>query len=558
MTNTIYSLSSKDGISVKGYRGDGAVLLAYDLDEHLTQNLAGFAIKCTPPKGKPYYLLNRLNFTKKMTSATTPEQRTWTPSNEAPFQKFKWVHFPSNVLPGNYDYEVSAMYFSKGGLKTGPSSSVSMEKVEDHLENFELGFTRGYISSQAYAEKFKNAEIRPKKKTIDFDTKKYAKQYEWLGFHARKMVFDFLKECLDDKNITVDLFAYDLDEPDFVKGLAKLGGRLRAVLDDASLHTKKGALEIDAKAIFEESAGTENVKIGHFTRFAHDKILIQKKRGKPVKVLTGSANFSVRGLYVQANNVLIFDHAPTAELYEEAFNEAFDNMKGFKGSHIANGWFDIGEKGLPDFSVSFSPHKTAGASLDKVADAVKKADTSVLFAVMQLGGGGPVLKEIRELPSREGIFSYGVTQSDAGVNFFKPGQKNGVLVPFSYLTGNVPAPFREEWSGGIGQVIHHKFVVVDFNDLNPVVFAGSSNLAEGGEENNGDNLLAIYNPTVVTAYAIEAIRLIDHYHFRVAMKDATKQKPLNLQSGDSKAQNWWEPYYDKENIKNYERLLFAR
>jgi len=45
---------------------------------------------------------------------------------------------------------------------------------------------------------------------------------------------------------------------------------------------------------------------------------------------------------------------------------------------------------------------------------------------------------------------------------------------------------------GLGQVIHDKFVVMDFNDQNPVLFTGSSNLAEGGEEQNGDYLLATY------------------------------------------------------------------
>jgi hypothetical protein len=99
--------------------------------------------------------------------------------------------------------------------------------------------------------------------------------------------------------------------------------------------------------------------------------------------------------------------------------------------------------------------------------------------------------------------------------------------------------------------------VADFNDLQPVVFTGSSNLAEGGEQENGDNLLAIYNPAVVTAYAVEAIRLVDHYHFRVAMQGATQVQPLQLQ-GAGAAKPWWAPYYDNTSVKYYERLLFAR
>ncbi len=60
-----------------------------------------------------------------------------------------------------------------------------------------------------------------------------------------------------------------------------------------------------------------------------------------------------------------------------------------------------------------------------------------------------------------------------------PGHE-AVAVPFAYLHDKVPAPFKAEISGGPGQVIHNKFVVVDFNDSDPMVFAGSSNLAKGG------------------------------------------------------------------------------
>ena len=53
------------------------------------------------------------------------------------------------------------------------------------------------------------------------------------------------------------------------------------------------------------------VKVGHFQRFSHDKVLIQKRGNAALKVLSGSANFSVRGLYVQSNNAFTFDDQAT-------------------------------------------------------------------------------------------------------------------------------------------------------------------------------------------------------------------------------------------------------
>jgi len=551
------------GLTAKAYRGDGAVMLAFDLDEHLTQDLAGFAVKVTPPKGKPYFLPNRLNFTQGIHSTTKPGQRVWTTSDQAPFQKFRWVHFPPDDAEASYTYTVQAMYFQKSdSLKQGPSVDIGLDVGYFHSGNMEMGFTRGYMSSQAYATKFKNAPFRPAgAKQLVYQTSPYAAQYVWLGYHARKMVFDFLNECINDKSITVDLFAYDLDEPDFVTGLTKLGSRLRAFLDNAPLHTKPGALEPEAKAMLAQSAGQGNVKTGHFKRFAHCKVLIQKKDGKPVKVLTGSANFSVRGLYVQSNNVLIFDDPGTAALYEQAFDQAFNDttasQAGFPNSAIAKQWFDIKQAGLPPFSVCLSPHTSDAISLTKVAQEIAMADSSVLFAVMELEGGGEVLQELQKVPSRTNVFSYGVTQSTTGLNLYKPGSANGLLVPFSFLDKQVPPPFAQEFSGGMGQVIHDKFVVVDFNDSEPVVFTGSSNLSSGGEVSNGDNLLAIYDRATATAYGVEAIKMVDHYHFRAVMQSATKSDPLLLQTGGA-AKPWWQSYYDPANLKYHERMLFIR
>lgn len=555
-TKGLHNSGTKDGLTVKVYRGVGSALLAFNVDKGKTKNLAGFAIKRTAPDGKSIYLPNRLSLASSITSETKTEEMEGYPSSEAPFQKFRWIDIPAEMQPGDFRYDVTAMYFDKGDkLMAGPTVDVSLEIEPRKIGAFDFGYTRGYLSSQAYTDLFKNKPIRPATKTLDYDTKPYCQQYEWLGSHARKMVFDFVQECLTDKSITLDLFAYDLDEPDFVRAMQKMGIRLRAFLDNAPLHTKKGALEIEAHQLLVKSAGADNVKQGHFQRFAHNKVMIQKKNGKAVKVLTGSANFSVRGLYVQANNILVFDDPTMAELYESAFEQAFTDAAKFKSSDIAKDWHDVQVNGLPKLSVCFSPHKTGNVSLDRVADAIQKAKSSVLFAVMQLGGGGGVMDDLKALPGKK-IFSYGMTQTSGGIKVYKPGESDGLIVPFSYLKGKVPPPFQDEYSGGSGIVIHDKFVVVDFNGDDPAVFTGSSNLASGGEMQNGDNLLAIYDAEVASAYGIEAIRLVDHYHFRATMKAATSSAPLCLQGSDAKIK-WWQPAYDPKNIICTERVLFS-
>jgi phosphatidylserine/phosphatidylglycerophosphate/cardiolipin synthase-like enzyme len=549
--------NAQSGLTVKAYAGAGATLLAFDLDSAHTSGFAGFAIKRTAPDGQSAFLPNRLNFTINATADTRAEALGGFPSDEAPFQTFRWIDVPEDLQPGDYEYEVTAMYFADGGqLRADQSVTVTLQLEPQKVGAFDFGFTRGYLSSQAYAVKFKNALISPAKRTVDYPTAQFEAQYEWLGAHSRKLVFQFVNECVSDTTTSLDLFAFDLDEPDFLRDMQKLGPRLRAFLDNASLHTKPNALEIPAHTMLVKSAGAANVKQGHFQRFAHNKVLIMKRGGQAVKVLTGSGNFSVRGLYVQANNTLVFDDPTTAGLYEEAFEQAFNDAAGFKASAIAEGWTDVATPGLPRLSVCFSPHKDATVSLNKVSQAITGATSSVLFAVMELAGGGPVMDELKALPSRPKMFSYGMTQTSAGIKVYKPGEADGIIVPFAYLKDKVPPPFQDEYSGGAGIVIHDKFVVVDFNGANPVVFTGSSNLAAGGEEQNGDNLLAIHDPAVANAYGVEAIRLVDHYHFRANMQSATSDQPLVLQQAGAQTP-WWTPYYDPANILSQERVLFS-
>jgi hypothetical protein len=562
--------------TVKAYRGDESVLLAMDLPQAACDGLAGFAI-ARAPQGQPLqYVKNRLGFdpTKGAYATKDPTQQLADemPSNVSPFQKFHWVDFPpDSSAPLNY--QVDAMYFNGNTPVMKYRVQFSMTLGGQVFPNFNLGFTRGYISSQDFADRYGDVRaLRPNvtgQALINFNTNTdvtnaappvtWRALYEWLGAHARAILSDFTERCKTDGH-GFDVFAYDLDEPDFIKFVAQQAEAkpkvpVRMILDNATLHTKPTAREVQSAKYLTE-AGVD-LKRGHFKRYAHDKCIIERDAaGNAVRVLTGSANFSIRGLYVQSNSIITIDDPQVAGLYGQAFDEAWNDMAQFADSEIASEWFDAQGTGIPAFSVSFAPHKTGEVSLDRVAAAIRNAKSSVLFAVMELAGGGAVMQELTTLMQRPEIFSYGVTQTVKGIKFYKSGEANGVLVPFGFLKAHVPPPFTAEWNGGMGQVIHHKFVVIDFNESNPLVYCGSSNLAEGGEESNGDNLLEIRDPAVAVFYAIEAIKLVDHYEFRALEQSATQVAPLLLQ-GDDATTPWWQSSFDVKNIKNTERQLFV-
>jgi phosphatidylserine/phosphatidylglycerophosphate/cardiolipin synthase-like enzyme len=571
MQATRFSADSA-GLHVVVYPGDNKILIAISLDDGAVndtdKNLAGFAI-WRAYDGKPETVLpNRISFTGGA---------EWTDSDKAPFQKFRWVEVPENGFDAPITYRVQALYFAGKGYatKAGPEVTVKVEPVKQLHTKFRPAFTRGYIASQAYADKFQNKDIRPAgPKKPDFDTKPFEAQYEWLGADARVALFDFIADCEKDTTAKVDVFAYDLDEPDVIAAICQMGKqhRLRAILDNAPLHSKPSKsgtmpIEIDAAKMIIAAAGAGNVRQGHFNRYQHNKVFIKRDPGgNAQRVIFGSMNFSVRGVYVQANNVVVVDDPNVAGMFAKAFDDAFqNNVKAgpFQADQISKGYM-VGSAtdtaALPKFSLALSPHKDSSVSLGPMSDRIRKATSSVLFAVMEPTGQGPVLTSLRQIAAVPTVFSYGTVETNKGLAVQSPDGEMGIMTSFAALTKNVPEPFKKETDGGMGMHIHDKFVVVDFNGANPTVFTGSSNLAAGGEEANGDSLALIEDAAIANMYAIEALATFDHFHFRKVMQTVTSKDSLGLWypgKPNVPPTPWWKSYYDTKNIHMRDRLLFA-
>jgi phosphatidylserine/phosphatidylglycerophosphate/cardiolipin synthase-like enzyme len=622
----------KNGFSVKAYQGDAKTLLAFNLPKAKSKNLAGFTIQIQPEdQDEGFYLQNRLRFedpSKHAQDAKLPS----TSSFNAPIHKFRWVHVPGSLHTGRrpffgpYTYTVTPRYFENGSLQpidTTLSIAVKVDVKPFAKGEIDVGFTRGFTQSQAFVDHFgPKATFRPKKKELLFDTSQvsgtnsdgeeytFAEEYEWLGFTARQRIFDLANEVLKNKNLRLDVFAYDLNEPDLMSIFLKLAkqGRIRMILDNAALHhdnkpasSKKSASKKSAKGAakpteakpedaFEKlfrKAAKEPAAIlrGKFGRFAHDKVFIVKKSqgGKkpalPVKVLTGSTNFSVTGLYVNSNHILVFNNADVAEAYSAVFNAAWDEEVSLKFNKTpeAGQVFSFSDKNLPKTDITFSPHKEefAEETLNKIADRVaqeekKKNRGSVLFAVMGLDKAtGPVLPALQKLHSNQDIFSYGVSDSPGGIQLYTPRKKTGVLVSGKPTATKLPPPFNKVPSVGLGHQVHHKFIVCGFNGDDPVVYCGSSNLALRGEEVNGDNLIAIHDEDIATVFAIDALTLVDHFDFLDRSATKAKVAPTQIKSASKKQQavaagwflstsdRWAAPYYDSDDLKFVDRNLFG-
>ena len=598
--------TSNSGLTVKAYRGDAKTLLAFNLPKAQTKNLAGFTIKVQIQGKEPFFLQNQLRFedpSKHAQDAKLPPNSSF----NAPIHKFRWLHVPGSLQQGvepffgPYKYTVTPRYFdSEGSLQPIDDSlgkTITVEVVPFSKGKVDLGFTRGFTQSQAFVHHFGlKAKFRPKERELLFDTSQvsgkdnegeeytFAEEYEWLGFTARDRIFEIANEVLKNKKLHLDVFAYDLNEPDLLQIFLKLAkqGRMRMILDNAALHhdTKKPKPEDEFEKLFKKAAKKDaEIKRGHFRRFAHDKVFIVSNSKGAIKVLTGSTNFSVTGLYVNSNHIIVFNDPQIAETYANVFQFVWDTdvqAAKFANSADAKQTFSFSSKGVPEVEITFSPHQEAEAekNLDNMVARMKQEQKtkngSILFAVMGLDKGtGPVLPALKDLHQDDKIFTYGISDTPGGIFVYTPRKKTGTLVSGKPTATKLPPPFDQVPGVGLGHQIHHKFIVCGFNGKNPVVYGGSSNLALAGEQANGDNLIAIHDGDIATVFAIEALALVDHFDFLDRSSTKANKKPEKVKKASKQQQaveagwflsttdDWVQKYYDPSDLRFVDRNLFG-
>jgi hypothetical protein len=245
---------------------------------------------------------------------------------------------------------------------------------------------------------------------------------------------------------------------------------------------------------------------------------------------------------VNANHVLVFEDANVAGQYDQVFEKSWQVLSNnkspskaaaaaFSNASLATQPYSSQANFVPKMEITFSPHTTADVEtiLDGISNRITQethsAKGNVLFAVMQLTGSqSPVYKTLGALHAMESVYSYGISDAPDGTFLYSPGRATGVQVTGKPGQVTLPPPFDQVPSPP-GHEIHDKFVVCGLNGNDPVVYCGSSNLASGGEAANGDNLLAIRDADVATAFAIEALGLVDHYNFLDRMADPKKAAP---------------------------------
>lgn len=569
-----FQVTGKNNLSpftLKLHRGDGMVLLAMNWKTGVPpSDFVGFSIEYKEPGGDRFLsVTNRISFP----GVDLTTDKASASSLRSPIQKFRWIHFPFKPeLPGEFLYKVKPVFMDSADmLSYGEPQEAAIElRRETYPDVLNVTFTRGFVSSQAFVRKYEPdggidtlIPTSAKDGLVFLPTHpKSVEALAWMGFEARSAILEVLDQAIKDK-AKVRFIAYDLNDPEILSRLEKCGKKVKAIIDSSPEHFENGAAENEAASRLEISAGTANVRRQKMRNLQHNKMIVVD--GPTIKkVVCGSTNFSWRGMYVQNNNAVILSGAEPVRLFTEAFEEYWPNdPAAFDNSTSASTWQDLGLANI-NAKVTFSPHGAGNAVLKTIADDVAQNTTSSLFYSLAFLAqtGGSIRDEITKLTGDNSIFVYGMADKRiGGFELLKPDGNAAPVFP-SFLAKNLPEPFKSEpsgLSGNVGTRMHHKFIVIDFDKPTARVYLGSYNFSNPADRKNGENLLLIRDRRIAVSYTVEALRIFDHYHFRIVQAEAKKAKTkleLSRPPRNPGDVTWWEKDYSNPR-RIRDRELFA-
>lgn len=445
------------------------------------KDFAGFAIEYKEPNGAKFYPVNnRLSFPSP-SGKTKPSQLS---TRLSPIQKFRWVHFPRNAeLEGDFLYRVIPVFMNdQDELSYGEAQEAAIQlQRETYPGELNVAFTRGFVASQAFVDHYESKgpipELLPAKAAEGLDfvpTHPLAKEaLAWIGFEAWSAILEVLDGALADKKAQVCVVAYDLNEPDVVSRLEKLGDRLRIIIDDSKDHGKPGSAETQSASRLQASAGQANVKREHMMSLQHNKTIVVDGP-KCQDVVCGSTNLSWRGIFVQNNNAMVLHGETPVKLFQAAFEEYWAGPAKAFGTKRPAQMNSLGLAGI-NARVAFSPHGSSNALLDSIASDISDKTSSCLFFSLAFlyETPGAIQDAIKKVLADDKIFVCGISDKKVGgLDVTIPGG-NVAPVYAAALGKNVPEPFHSEPTGGGGTRMHHKFLVIDFDKPTARVYTGS-------------------------------------------------------------------------------------
>jgi phosphatidylserine/phosphatidylglycerophosphate/cardiolipin synthase-like enzyme len=564
-------------IDIRAYLSPTLVLLALNWEggKHRPDFL-GFAIRRSPgfwsangrERAKESWLPNRLTFDGPVRAGHADA-----PTNTAPIQKFMWW----DARIDEPDRQTSFVYTAWPVVgRVDAPQLLEAERAElkitlpAHIEDgIGTWFNRAVVSSQAFTRKVAAMGLDPKK-TPPPDKALVLRQ--WLANDIEQSFAAALKDATRAASAIYHLTDELWVIPAFRQFAAK---HTTAIVYDS--HTDGADKTSPNQGAVDELGKHVDFHPRRATNIMHDKFIVTDATGsdgKPARLLTGSANFTTEGLTEQANLLHLLDSPELAQLYNDRALAMSSDPTLAATKKLWTGWSDEIEVGSASIRASFSPEPDdKREQIDTIVEAIGRARHSVLFCLFS-----PTDKALREAcfsAGDKGLMMFGLVNaiSQHAAKTGEDKQKEGATLNASELaavelyhrsrhnrdvvdgkhfsSATVPEGFDVEMQLFPGEkrppyppvIIHHKFVVIDAEGTNPVVYTGSANMSNNSEHKNDENLLEIKDKRVAAIYLAEFLRLYEHYRARALAIEASGHKRVQKKLTLEPDGHWADKYF---------------
>lgn len=486
------------------------------------------------------------------------------PSTEWPIQKYNWVDY--EVKNGDeVCYKVYPMIHSEGSLKkdSGNASKWSNWVKVGDPSGVEVYFNRGLVSSQAIARRLKNIPEKERKKTLlkNLDDV-HSTIRNFMGGNLLTGLYNLLDEVKQNKKLKLYTALYELNEKELIRRLDSIGKRANLILANGAFDAEDADPQSEnAKKLTKINLTRRIVKSGHF---AHNKFLVITDSTSgieiPIKVLTGSTNWTTNGVFTQINNAVLLHDKDVAKYYKEEWDmmhkDSDSNGNGLYGKPYKKFNSTRKQNISSDTRTYFTPVPKA-IDLNEADSLINGAEKGVIFLMFKPGTekSRTLYGTIQALAkARKDLLVHGIINADPG------GKKNPTIdfmnknkVEPGDLDVVLPASLGESfgfWMQEVGKqnvTIHSKVIVIDPFGKRPIIMTGSHNMGIKASKANDDNLNIIEaNPALAQAYAVHILAVYHHYRWRFYR---SKKTSLPKWDGNIKSEDWQDWYRQGEKKK---------
>ncbi|WP_342705391.1 phospholipase D-like domain-containing protein [Burkholderia arboris] len=541
-------------VSVRSYLSPTLVLLAFDWPDAASRSdFLGFAIRRTPgfwsadgkTRAPDSWLPNRLTF-----DGPAADTQGDAPTDQAPIQKFMW--WDARIDPQDRDasfrYDVYPVVGTPANLQVldaegGVCDVVLPAHIEDGIGTW---FNRAVVSSQAFAKQVAALGLAPNAAPSDAQALKLR---TWLANDMEQVFAEMLDPASRAASAVYHLTDTLWALPAFEAFGRQHGEASLAIVYDAHTTSRKGKPPLPSpnQPAVDALQGLATRAPRDKTHIMHDKFIVTDAPSNPApaRVLTGSANFTTEGLTEQANVLHAFDLSALAALYNDRAHALAGNPSIAETAKLTSGWSEPMTIGSAQVRVAFSPEPAGQRTeIDTIVAAIAAAKHSVSFCLFMPTDAA--LRDACFAAGDRGLMMFGLvnkinvgsaTKADtaqlagqtldaatlANLELYHRSRDNHDVIDAAYFSpATVPQGFTPELRLFPGEpapafppvVIHHKFIVIDAEGANPVVYTGSANMSRNSEQYNDENLLEIRDKRIAAIYLAEFLRLYEHYRAR--------------------------------------------